>query len=299
MAFLKPKTLKSRVKSPDFIMINKIKTRYLAEFVAFVIMFFIFAGPVLASEITTGKVIDLVNMSREKEGLKPLTQSESLMKIANDKLNDMIKNNYFAHTSPAGKNPWHWFSKNGYDYQYAGENLAINFVSAEKQHSAWMDSITHKKNILNHNYKEIGVAFGAGEIDGQLALITVQEFGTRFRVAGESSEKDNFSAEGDKSLIKEEEKIVPQILSIKNQELQNTVSDRYLGNEEYLPKQVWIDPSIKYATDRLKMVDWMSFVSMLFFFASLSLLPLAFLAVAFDKMIILHETRKRGNQVLI
>ena len=55
-----------------------------------------------------------------------LAKSDMLQEAAEKKAQDMIENNYFAHTSPQGKTPWHWVEESGYDYRYAGENLAIN-----------------------------------------------------------------------------------------------------------------------------------------------------------------------------
>jgi hypothetical protein len=130
-----------------------------------------------ADGISSKNVIQLVNQERLAQGLGALSENSLLSSAARDKLNDMIKNDYFAHTSPQGVSPWHWIEKSGYDYKYAGENLAINFSSAESQHKAWMASPTHRKNILNPSYKEIGVAVGQGKIDGENVVITVQLFG--------------------------------------------------------------------------------------------------------------------------
>ena len=61
-----------------------------------------------------------------------------------------------------------------YDYSYAGENLAMDFHSAEKMEDAWMKSPTHRANILNEKYKDIGVAVKAGNQHGGRASV----FGT-------------------------------------------------------------------------------------------------------------------------
>jgi hypothetical protein len=157
--------------------------------------FFIIIGQVsaflaYASEINSTNVIGLVNQERRKVGTADLTLNLKLSKIAENKAKDMIKNDYFAHTSPDGKTPWFWFEKEGYEYQFAGENLAINFTTAEKQNESWMKSPSHRKNILSENFKEIGVATVKGVINGKEAIVTVQEFGTRIEagmVAGESA----------------------------------------------------------------------------------------------------------------
>jgi len=134
---------------------------------------------VWAKEITAENVINLVNKERELRKLEILKENGQLFEAAREKSEDMINNNYFAHTSPSGLTPWHWVEKNGYDYIYAGENLAINFSSAENQHKAWMESLEHRKNIINPNYEEIGVAVKKGNINGKEAVITVQIFGAR------------------------------------------------------------------------------------------------------------------------
>lgn len=92
----------------------------------------------------------------------------------------MFENNYFAHESPSGDPPWKWFKESGYVYTYAGENLAMNFVEAEEVHEAWMASPTHRANIVNSNYREIGVAAGVGKINGEEVTLVVQMFGTTF-----------------------------------------------------------------------------------------------------------------------
>ncbi len=131
-----------------------------------------------ASGITPSAVIDLTNRARTEKGLPELRENPKLSQAAKMKAEDMIKNDYFAHTSPSGLNPWHWLKQAGYAYKAAGENLAINFTDPKEQQSAWMKSETHRANILNSKYQEIGVAVVEGKIDGERSLVTVQVFGT-------------------------------------------------------------------------------------------------------------------------
>jgi len=173
-----------------------IKTNKKLYILAFTLIFGIMLFPVaksLASDITISNIISLVNKARNIQGVESLSESAKLDKVAADKLQDMVENKYFAHTSPEGKNPWYWFGKNKYNYEYAGENLAIDFMTAEKQHEAWMKSETHKKNILNPNFTEIGVAVGTGEIDGHISIIAVQAFGTPAFSEATANKKENFS----------------------------------------------------------------------------------------------------------
>lgn len=137
------------------------------------------ASSALASEITVENVIDLVNQEREKAGLVLLAENEDLSRAALAKAQDMVEKDYFAHTSPEGLTPWHWIEKSGYEYEFAGENLAINFLSAEKQNDALMNSATHRKNILGKQFNEIGVAVATKSVNGRKTTITVQQFGNR------------------------------------------------------------------------------------------------------------------------
>lgn len=141
-----------------------------------------------AGDLTPKSIITLTNAEREKSGLKALIENKALSKAAELKAADMLKNDYFAHNSPKGATPWHWMKEAGYKYQYAGENLAINFDTAGAEHKAWMKSKTHRENILNARYQEIGVAVAEGKIDGKSTMITVQLFGTPLTAAAKKPE---------------------------------------------------------------------------------------------------------------
>ncbi|OGI17120.1 MAG: hypothetical protein A3J63_03095 [Candidatus Moranbacteria bacterium RIFCSPHIGHO2_02_FULL_40_12b] len=171
----------------------------------FVIGFFALANcTAFASEITSKNIIELVNKSRIKEGLKALVENNKLSIAARDKADDMLKKDYFAHTSPSGVTPWYWLNKNEYNYKYAGENLAINFESAEKQHEAWMKSKSHRGNILNASYREIGVAVFKGKVNGNEALIAVEFFGARIAGAVDAVKKESTQVAAEKRVFEAE-----------------------------------------------------------------------------------------------
>jgi hypothetical protein len=159
---------------------HKIKKPHLGVIFAFSLACFGFFGiNVHASDITADMVISLTNKARMDAQLPPLVRNEMLQKAAQKKVQDMIEGNYFAHVSPEGKSPWFWIEGEGYEYRYAGENLAINYTNAKEEQQAWMDSPLHRKNILNVDYHEIGVAVKEGKIDGKMTMLTVQMFGTK------------------------------------------------------------------------------------------------------------------------
>lgn len=141
------------------------------------------AGPQLANVLdqilpfNSREIVTETNKARTVNNLLPLESNAQLDLAASEKLGDMITDSYFAHTSPKGATPWYWIEKNGYNYSHAGENLALGFLRADQTVSAWMDSPSHRANIMNSNYKEIGVATGKAQINGISGTIVVQMFG--------------------------------------------------------------------------------------------------------------------------
>ena len=130
------------------------------------------------SSVTIDDVFASTNEERIAEGLKPLGLNSKLSDAARRKAADMFAENYWAHNSPSGYTPWHWFQEVGYNYSYAGENLAKDFGNTSRLMSAWMASPTHRDNILNSHYTEIGIAVVPGSLLGADTVLVVQEFGS-------------------------------------------------------------------------------------------------------------------------
>ncbi|NMB92055.1 MAG: CAP domain-containing protein [Parcubacteria group bacterium] len=135
----------------------------------------------LFAELNAQKIIALTNEVRQQYGLTPLKENTLLDLAAQQKAQDMTINNYFAHFSPTGVSPWYWFQKAGYNYYYAGENLAMNFLDSEEVVRAWLNSPSHRDNILNQHYQEIGIAILPANANSQGIAnkpIVVQLFGS-------------------------------------------------------------------------------------------------------------------------
>ena len=131
-----------------------------------------------SSEITAGKVLDQTNQQRIQTGLEALRYSDTLSKSAQAKAEHMFANNYWAHNAPDGTTPWDFFKQVDYQYQIAGENLAKDFYDTSSMMSAWMKSPTHRDNIVNPKYKEIGIGVVNGTLSGIKTTLVVQHFGT-------------------------------------------------------------------------------------------------------------------------
>jgi len=130
-----------------------------------------------ATDITVEKLFQLTNQEREKYHLVPLTYNQELATAASLKAKDMFAKNYWNHYSPTGQTPWDFIMNAGYHYEYAGENLAKNFLFSQAVVDAWMNSQTHQENILKQNYTEVGFAIVNGVLNGEETTLAVQMFG--------------------------------------------------------------------------------------------------------------------------
>lgn len=110
-----------------------------------------------ASPITQENIFQLTNAIRIENNLTSLSVSEKLNEAAREKAEDMINRNYWAHSTPDGQPFWSFVNKTDYDWSYLGENLAADFKTSEGIVNAWYDSPTHRQNILNGNYEDIGI----------------------------------------------------------------------------------------------------------------------------------------------
>src|SRR3989344_746732 len=128
--------------------------------------------------VVSAILVDLANGDRAASSIGTLTVNPVLVAAAQAKANDMATYGYFAHISPQGVYPWHWFEQAGYKFTYAGENLAVDFSDSGDVNTAWMNSPTHRENLLNPKYTEIGIATAQGMYKGRLTTFVVQEFGT-------------------------------------------------------------------------------------------------------------------------
>ena len=125
--------------------------------------------------LSYGQILNLVNEDRVKHGLTQLRLDPTLNLAAQAKAEDMISKKYFGHESPEGQAPWHWFKALGYNYSYAGENLATGFDDPSDLVLSWMASPKHRANILSPFYSEVGFAI----VNDDDTNVIVQFFGSK------------------------------------------------------------------------------------------------------------------------
>jgi len=137
-----------------------------------------FPKSIFFSAIVKTTLIELLNQERKSLGLQPLKENTTLDNAAVLKAQDILEKDYFSHQSPDGVAPWYWFKIAGYNYKIAGENLAIGFLDSRELNRAWLDSPSHRANLLNSNYKDVGIAILKGDFQGNETTVVVQLFGT-------------------------------------------------------------------------------------------------------------------------
>lgn len=131
------------------------------------------------ASVLPAALTELTNTDRAAQGLPALIHDPDLDRVAQAKANDMAAKGYFAHKSPDGKTPWYWLEQEKYPYVYAGENLAVDFTDSMDVEKAWMNSPTHRENILKAQYTHIGIAVAQGTYQGKEVTFVAQFFASK------------------------------------------------------------------------------------------------------------------------
>jgi len=129
-----------------------------------------------ATDINVQKLLEDTNKERVDYHLTSLTYNKKLALAAQKKANNMFLENYWAHYSPEGESPWDFIIATGYRYEYAGENLAKNFLFSQDVVNAWMKSPSHRENMLRPQYSQVGFAVKDGILNGEKTTLVVQMF---------------------------------------------------------------------------------------------------------------------------
>ncbi|NTU98870.1 hypothetical protein HGA64_02600 [Candidatus Falkowbacteria bacterium] len=133
------------------------------------------------------QVVTLTNSFRKEAHLPELKVSQRLTQAAQLKVQDMLVAQYFAHLSPSNLGLANWLSMANYPYRVAGENLAMGFASAAEVFESWRKSPTHNANLIDPDFKEIGVAAVTGKYQDVDTTMMAQMFGTPTEKAAASA----------------------------------------------------------------------------------------------------------------
>jgi hypothetical protein len=252
-----------------------LKERFLNLYLILILILKIFTIPLIFSisktiffaDITKTALIDFLNSERRAQGLPPLSENPILDRSAYLKAKDILEKDYFSHRSPEGISPWYWFKVSGYDYQFAGENLAIGFLDSKEVHDAWMASPTHRQNILNPNYKEIGIAVLKGEFNGKEVYVVVQHFGRS---------KEKTSIENKRESIPQ-----PKAISLPTQIATQTeiLSEKTTTLETSTPTQT---PKVSFNLLKFTTLKYTPFLNLIIYFTLTILIFSLTLTIIFD-----------------
>jgi uncharacterized protein YkwD len=124
-------------------------------------------------------MLAVVNAERQRAGRRPLTANARLDHAAQRHAADMLARNYFAHESPEGYTVRERAKDAGYDWQAIGENIAEGQTSVAEVMTTWMHSPGHRRNILDRDFKELGVGLAFGKSGSGYRVKWVQAFGAR------------------------------------------------------------------------------------------------------------------------
>lgn len=139
-------------------------------------MFFLLIFPAQTLAFNSNQLLKLINQQRQKNNLLPFKENEALHKVASQRAQDMMQNNYFSHQSPDGETFIDSLREMKYYYKEAGENLAINFQNPDQVFQAWMNSPGHKNNIFNKLYTDTGIGLATKKENNGQKIIIVQLF---------------------------------------------------------------------------------------------------------------------------
>ncbi|HEX9942839.1 MAG TPA: CAP domain-containing protein [Thermoanaerobaculia bacterium] len=120
-----------------------------------------------------------VNEARKKAGVPPLRSNARLDQAAQRHAEDMLARNYFAHRSPEGKSVRERARAAGYDWRAIGENVAEGQFSVDEVMDTWLHSPGHRRNLLDPDFKELGVGLALGRSGRTYRAVWAQAFGAR------------------------------------------------------------------------------------------------------------------------
>lgn len=168
------------------------------------------------TDVSSQELLDLTNKRRQSIGKSDLQLSAELSSAAYLKAQDMFAKNYWAHYAPDGTTPWTFFKASGYQYVYAGENLARGFSTTEDVVAAWMESPTHRDNMLSSNYQEVGFAVVRGNLGGEDTILVVEMFGARSQPELEAAKPVVVASASKESSVSQPQTLVRSASAVKN-----------------------------------------------------------------------------------
>jgi uncharacterized protein YkwD len=133
--------------------------------------------PAATFAYSNSEVVSAVNSTRTQNSLKTLTENKQLNQAAAAKMADIQKYQYWSHDNPVTNTGWVSFIRQAGFKGAAGENLAKGFDSTNHIINAWLNSPSHRANLLSANFNAVGVAIGEVNYSTDPQTVVVLTFG--------------------------------------------------------------------------------------------------------------------------
>ena len=133
-------------------------------------------GGKIALKADEKRMLDLHNQKRRSQELRRLCVHPALQRAARDHSQDMIRKDYFAHGNVGRR-----LKRHGYNWSRYGENIAVDpgSTSPGPTFDTWMNSQSHRTNILDRRFKEVGIGLATGTHKGERKTMWTADFGNR------------------------------------------------------------------------------------------------------------------------
>ena len=133
-------------------------------------------GGKIALKADEKRMLDLHNQKRRSQERRRLCVHPALQRAARDHSQDMIRNDYFGHGNVGRR-----LKRHGYNWSRCGENIAPDpgSPSPGPTFDTWMGSPTHRDNILDRRFREVGIGLATGTHNGERKTMWTADFGSR------------------------------------------------------------------------------------------------------------------------
>ena len=133
-------------------------------------------GGKIALKADEKRMLELHNQKRKGQGLRRLCVHPGLQRAARDHSQDMIRRDYFGHGN-VGKR----LKRHGYNWSRYGENIVPDTKSPSPgtTFDTWVESSSHRSNILDRKFREVGIGLATGSHNGERKTMWTADFGSR------------------------------------------------------------------------------------------------------------------------
>lgn len=248
--------------------------------------------------VVSAVLVDLGNRDRLAHGVGVIQAHPLLTQAAQAKANDMATRGYFSHNDPEGREPWHWIDEAGYAYASAGENLAVHFSDSQEVEQAWLDSPTHRANLLDGRYVHVGIATAQGTYQGRTTTFVVQFFGAPGVAATPSApvvvEKAPVLDTTPGVITSTEEQEESQVLGVSSEASIDEKNTAALDGEKVIEGAPVDEPLLMTVSDEREELPWWAYaLSSPWTYLRYIYVLLGFVFTLLAAYVILQETRQR------